>query len=52
MINISGLKLNPIFASLANGDVELSQADTTLSKKLLGWESSIPFEEGLKQLFN
>tara|TARA_B110000467_G_scaffold10579_1_gene9015 strand:+ start:678 stop:1577 length:900 start_codon:yes stop_codon:yes gene_type:complete len=52
MINISGLKLNPIFTSLANGDVELSQADTTLSKKLLNWNSSITLEEGLKQLFD
>jgi nucleoside-diphosphate-sugar epimerase len=52
MTNISGLNLNPIFAPLPDGDVKLSQADTTLSKKLLGWESSIPFEEGLKQLFN
>jgi nucleoside-diphosphate-sugar epimerase len=52
MTNISGLNLNPIFAPLPDGDVKLSQADTTLSKKLLGWESSIPFEEGLKQLFD
>ena len=52
MTNISGLNLNPIFAPLPDGDVKLSQPDTTLSKKLLGWESSIPFEEGIKQLFN
>lgn len=52
MINISGLDLKFVFAPLPNGDVKLSQADTSLSKKLLGWESSIPFEEGLKQLFN
>jgi UDP-glucose 4-epimerase len=51
MINISGLNLNPIFTSLPNGDVELSQSDTTLSKKLLNWNSSITLKEGLKQLF-
>ena len=33
MINISGMDLNPEFASLLQGDVKLSQADTILSKK-------------------
>jgi len=51
MINISGLDLNPEFAPLPHGDVKLSQADTTLSKKSLGWESSITLEKGLTKLF-
>ena len=52
MINISGLDLKPVFGPLPNGDVKLSQADTTLSLKLLGLESSISLENGLKQLFD
>jgi len=51
MINISGLDLIPEFAPLPQGDVELSQADTTISKKLLDWQSSITLEKGLAQLF-
>ena len=51
MINISGLVLTPEFAPLPQGDVELSQADTTISKKLLDWQSSITLEKGLAQLF-
>jgi len=52
MIDISGLPLKPVFAPLPNGDVNLSQADTALSLKLLDWESSITLENGLKQLFD
>ena len=51
MISISGLDLTPKFAPLPQGDVESSQADTTLSKKLLSWESSVTLEKGLVQLF-
>jgi len=51
MVNISGLDLNPEFVPLPQGDVELSQADTTISKKSLSWGSSITLEKGLAQLF-
>jgi UDP-glucose 4-epimerase len=51
IIDISGLKLNPKFTSLPQGDVKLSQADITLSKSFLGWKSSIPLNQGLLKLF-
>jgi UDP-glucose 4-epimerase len=51
MIDISGLKLNPKFTSLPQGDVESSQADVTLSKNALCWKSSISLKQGLLKLF-
>ena len=48
---IQDLDLTPEFVPLPQGDVELSQADTTISKKSLCWGSSITLEKGLAQLF-
>jgi len=33
------------------GDIEKSQADISLAKKLLAWEPKITLEEGLKKIF-
>ncbi len=51
MIKISGKKIEPIFDKLPDGDVKNSQADVTLTKKMLGWESVTKLEEGLSTLF-
>ncbi len=51
MIKISGKEIEPIFDKLPDGDVKNSQADVTLTKKMLGWESVTKLEEGLSTLF-
>ncbi len=51
MIKISGKEFEPIFDKLPDGDVKNSQADVTLTKKILGWESVTKLEEGLSTLF-
>jgi nucleoside-diphosphate-sugar epimerase len=42
-----GAKLEPIYAETRAGDVRDSQADISKAKTLLGYEPSVPFEEGL-----
>lgn len=51
MIKISGKKIEPIFDKLPDGDVKNSQADVTLTKKMLDWEYVTKLEEGLGTLF-
>ncbi len=51
LIDISGLKLEPIYESPLEGDVQISQADTTLTKKVLDWEYKIGLREGLEEFF-
>jgi len=51
MIKISKKDLEPIFDKLPEGDVESSQADITLAKKILGWEYSTKLKDGLGTLF-
>ncbi len=51
MIKISGKEIEPVFDKLPDGDVKNSQADVTLTKKTLDWESVTKLEEGLSTLF-
>ena len=51
MINLSGEKLVPEHVDSRPGDIKKSQADTSLAKKLIGWESKFSLEEGLKEIF-
>ncbi len=51
MIRLSGLSLEPIFEKAREGDIERSQADISLAKKLLDWEPKITLEEGLEKIF-
>lgn len=47
IIKSSGLPIKPIHGPELKGDVRITRADTTLSKKLLGWESEIQLEDWL-----
>ena len=51
MINLSGEKLEPEYVDSRPGDIKKSQADTSLAKKLIGWEPKFSLEEGLKEIF-
>ena len=45
IINISGLSLEPIHGPELSGDVRVTQADTTLIRKLLNWEPTIRLDD-------
>ena len=49
MIDISGLKLEPIMKKALEGDIEKSQSDNSLAKKLFGWEPERKLEDWLKE---
>ena len=51
MIKISGKQLESVFENLPPGDVKLSTANISNSKKYLKWKPKISLEEGLKTLF-
>jgi len=53
MIKIFDGKFEPIFQDPLKGDVKISQADMTKTKKMLNWKSEINLEEGLRKfIFN
>ncbi len=47
---ISGKKLNVVHEKPRKGEVKHSRADIGLAKKILGYEPTIEFEDGLKEL--
>jgi len=49
---ISGTKIEPIYAPSRAGDIPHSLADISKAKKLIGYIPTIKVEEGLKQTFN
>jgi UDP-glucose 4-epimerase len=51
MIRLSKLSLEPIYEEARVGDIEKSQADISLAKKLLNWEPKTTLEEGLEKIF-
>ena len=51
MIELSGLKLEPQYEKALDGDVQYSQADTSLTESMLKWNYSVELREGLSKLF-
>jgi nucleoside-diphosphate-sugar epimerase len=47
MRDVIGGNLEPVYAEPRQGDVRDSQADIQKAKALLGYEATVPFEEGL-----
>jgi len=45
---ILGTNVAPAFGPAREGDVKDSQADIFKARKLLGYEPTVPFEEGLR----
>ena len=51
MIELSGLKLEPQYEKALDGDVQFSQADTSLTESMLRWKHSMELREGLSKFF-
>ncbi len=49
MINVSGLKIDPIFAEALEGDIEKSHADISQAKKYFNWEPKIELRDWLTE---
>ena len=49
MIEISGLKLEPIMENALEGDIEKSQSDNSLARKLFNWKPEKRLEDWLKE---
>jgi len=49
MIDISGLELEPIMEKPLEGDIEKSQSDNSLARKLFGWKPEKRLEDWLKE---
>lgn len=52
MIVLAGMKLEPKYEKPLAGDIFTSQADTSLTKKLLNWEYQTKLNDGLKIFFS
>src|SRR5512142_512940 len=46
---LTGASVEPVYAEPRAGDVKHSQADIAKAKRLLGYEPTVSFEEGLRQ---
>ena len=50
MINMSGLKIDPIFAEALEGDIEKSHADISQAKEYFNWEPKIELQDWLTEI--
>ena len=50
IIEIAGLKINPVYDSDIKGDIRTSQADIELARKLLKWEPQTKLKDWLKEV--
>ena len=51
IIQISNSELEPKFENMREGDIILSQADTSMSENLLNWKSKKELNEWLAEIF-
>ena len=51
MIEISGLELEPQYEKALDGDVQSSQADTSVTESILKWKYSTELKKGLSKFF-
>ena len=51
MIDLSGLKLEIQYEKALDGDVQSSQADTSLTESMLKWKYSVELRDGLSKFF-
>lgn len=50
MINLYGYSFEPVYTKPLKGDIKMSQADTNLTEKLLGWKFKNKLKEGLLKI--
>lgn len=51
LIKISGENFKPVYSNALEGDIKLSQADMTLTEKVLKWKFQMSLINGLKKTF-
>ena len=51
IIELSGLNLEPEYEKALDGNVQSSQADTSLTEAMLKWRYSVGLREGLPKFF-
>ncbi len=51
MIELSGLQLEPQYEKALDGDVQSSQADTSMTESTLKWKYSMELKKGLSKFF-
>jgi len=51
LIELSKTKLKIIYGPPMQGDIVMSQADTTLAEKRINWKYKVELEEGLEKFF-
>ena len=51
LIEISGEDITTVHSEELEGDIKFSQADTTLTEKVLGWKSQMQLIDGLRKIY-
>lgn len=51
LVEISGEEITPIHSDALKGDIEFSQANTSLSEKMLKWKFQMPLTDGLRKIY-
>ena len=51
LIEISGEDVTTVHSEELEGDIKFSQADTTLTEKVLGWKSQMQLIDGLRKIY-
>lgn len=51
LIDIAGEKITPIHSETLEGDIQLSQADTSLTEKILDWKFQMSLTDGLRKIY-
>lgn len=51
LIKISGENFKPVYSNVLEGDIKFSQADMTLTEKILKWKFQMPLIDGLEKIF-
>ena len=51
LVEISGGEITPIHSDVLKGDIEFSQANTSLTEKMLKWKFQMPLTDGLRKIY-
>lgn len=51
LIDIAGEKITPIHSETLEGDIQISQADTSLTEKILDWKFQMSLTDGLRKIY-
>jgi len=51
LIEVSGEKINSIYLDMLEGEIKFSQADTSLTEKMLEWKFQMSLIDGLRKIY-